>query len=431
VPASWIGDLKRRFGSALVDDPDVVHGYARDWTGRFQGTPAAVVRVRNIDDVVTTMEMSARIGFGLVPQGGNTGLVGATMAPEESVILNLRGLDRLSVTDDPHSVLAGAGTTIASAQEAAAERGLVFGLDMGSRDSATVGGAVATNAGGLFASHWGRMQRQVTGLEAVLADGTVITTLDGATSTGAGIDPVHLLCGSEGTLAVITTARLLLHQPLGPTVVVLAGFDSLAELLYFLDGAPPLIGAEVFRDEEMRVVLDHRTMAPPMADHPWYVLVEAAERHADDMEVPDEAVAGRDLWLYRDRITESLATLGVVHKFDVVVPPRRMEGLVSDLSVELSPHRLFVFGHVLVADFHLNVAPTTPQDTVPEGVDDIIYAAVEGAGGQVAGEHGIGRVKADRTRAGLSPGHRRVVDGLKRTFDPDGRLNPGVGAARP
>lgn len=414
----------------MADDPDVVHGYALDWTGRFRGSPASVVRARRIDDVVDVMEMSARAGFDVVPQGGNTGLVGATMAPEGSVILNVRGLDDVTAGEDSRSIVAGAGVTIASAQGMAAERNRVLGLDMGSRDSATVGGAIATNAGGLFAAHWGRMQQQVTGVEAVLVDGTVVTTLDGAGSSRAGIDPVGLLSGSEGTLAVITAARLMLHQPIGPTVVVLAGYESLEDVLNFLDEAPPLIGAEVFRHDEMHVVLDHTSMSPPMPPSPWYVLVEAVEHHAASLAAPAEAAAGRDLWLYRDRITESLATLGVVHKFDVVVPPTRLEELVARLSKELVPQRLFVFGHVLLSDFHLNVAPPGPGEAVPEGVDDIVYGAVEEAGGQVAGEHGIGRVKAERSRAVLSPGHRRVIDGLKRSFDPDGRLNPGVGAAR-
>lgn len=425
---SWIGDLRARMGDAVVDDLDVMEGFALDWTGRFRGTPAALVRANDTEGVAAVMELSARVGFDVVPQGGNTGLVGGTAAPEDSVILSLVGLDRISGDD---SLVAGAGASISAVQDAAARREMVFGLDMASRDSATVGGALATNAAGLFACHWGRMQQQVTGVEAVLWDGTVLSTLDRDTSTGAGTDPVDLLAGSEGTLAVLTAARLQLHASLGPTVVVLSGFESLSGVLEFLAGAPPLIGAEVFRQEEMEVVTAHTGMAAPMDPTPWYLLVEAEERHAPDLALSEEAVAGRDLWLYRDRITESLSTLGVMHKYDVVVPPARIEGLVSSLTEELAPQRLFVIGHVLMADFHLNVAPADPGRRVPETVDDVIYSAVEGAGGQAAGEHGIGRAKAERSRASLSPGHRRMVDELKRAFDPHGRLNPGVGAARP
>lgn len=428
MTASWVGDLRARLGDAVVDDPEVVEGYALDWTGRFRGSPEALIRAGDTDDVVAVMELSARVGFDVVPQGGNTGLVGGTVAPEGSVILSLRGLDR--ITGD-HAVVAGAGATISAVQDAAAQRQMVFGLDMASRDSATVGGALATNAAGLFACHWGRMQQQVMGVEAVLWDGTVLTTLDRYASTGAGTDPVDLLAGSEGTLAVLTAARLQFHSPLGPTVVVLSGFASLSDVLEFLAGAPPLIGAEVFRQEELEVVTAHTGMAAPTDPAPWYLLVEAEERHAPDLSLPDEAVAGRDLWLYRDRITESLATLGVMHKYDVVLPPANVEGLVSSLTEVLAPQSLFVIGHVLMADFHLNVAPPDPGRRVPEEVDDLVYSAVEAAGGQAAGEHGIGRAKAERSRAALSSGHRRVVDELKRAFDPHGRLNPGTGAARP
>lgn len=415
-------------GDAVIDDPDIMEGFGVDWTGRFRGSPAAVVRAEHTEDVVAVMELSARVGFDVVAQGGNTGLVGGTSAPEGSVILSLRGLDRITGDD---SLVAGAGATISAVQDAAAHRNMVFGLDMASRDSATVGGALATNAAGLLACRWGRMQRQVTGIEAVLWDGTVLTTLERDTCPGAGTDPVGLLAGSEGTLAVLTAARLQLHAPLGPTVVVLSGFERLSSVLQFLSAAPPLIGAEVFRREELEVVTAHTGMAAPMGPSPWYLLVEAEERHASDLALPDEAVAGRDLWLYRDRITESLATLGVIHKYDVVAPPTRVEGLVSSLTEQLAPQRLFVMGHVLMADFHLNVAPADPGGRVPEGVDEVIYSAVEEAGGRPAGEHGIGRAKAERSRARLSPGHRRVLDELKRALDPHGRLNPGVGAARP
>ena len=170
--APVVADLERHLGPrSVVADPDVVHGYAIDWSSRFQGSPACVVRARSRDEVVTVLERSASLGFPVVAQGGNTGLVGATMAPSGSVILNLSGLTGI-VEEDDSSLVAGAGSTIASVQNAASRLGMVFGLDLASRDSATVGGAFNTNAGGIYGSYWGRMRDQVIGVEAVMADGT-------------------------------------------------------------------------------------------------------------------------------------------------------------------------------------------------------------------------------------------------------------------
>ncbi|MPZ54041.1 MAG: hypothetical protein GEU79_15135, partial [Acidimicrobiia bacterium] len=142
---------------------------------------------------------------------------------------------------------------------------------------------------------------------------------------------------------------------------------------------------------------------------------------------PETTLAGADLWAYRDRITESVSRLGVIHKFDVLVPPHLVDSLAGELRSRLSPHRLFVFGHLLAHDIHLNVAPATPGAHLPGDVDDIVYDAVERVGGMAAGEHGVGRVKTDRVWASLREEQRRIVEEQNRRLDPDGRLNPGVG----
>ncbi|MFO7294173.1 MAG: FAD-binding oxidoreductase [Actinomycetes bacterium] len=422
---SWLSDLRRALGGRVVDDPDIVARYAVDWTGRFRGRPACVVRPASVEEVVALMRLSAEAGFGLVPQGGNTGLVGATQAPAGTVILNLEALR--GITDDDGAVVAAAGTTIAEVARHARERGHEFGLDMASRDSATVGGAFATNAGGLYACRFGRMADQVTGVEAVLADGTVVSTLEGPHRSVAGVDPARLLAGSEGGLAVVTALRLRLHPPIGPTVTCLSGFADFDALVDTLAQSPPVLAAEVFGHPEMEIVTSHAGLPAPLARSRWYLLVELEERHAADFRPPPNAVVGDGLWEYRDRITESFGTTGVVHKHDIVVPRRRLPDLVERLGEAVEPNRLFVFGHVLMDDFHVNIAPPDPAEVVPEAIDDVVFSAVEELGGVVAGEHGIGRLKRERYLARLDPVSRRLAEALKRAVDPDGRLNPGVG----
>lgn len=408
----------------MVDDPDVIARYAIDWTGRFRGDPVCVARPASVDEVVAVMELSAQGAFGVVPQGGNTGLVGATQAPPGSVILNLESLT--GIVEDDGCVVVSAGETIAAVAGHARRLGFEFGLDLASRDSATVGGAFSTNAAGLYACHYGRMADQVTGVEAVLPDGTVVSTLDGPRSA-AGLDPVGLLAGSEGGLAVVTALRLVLHPPTGETVVCLSGFDEFDGALDMLGTAPPLLAAEVFGFAEMQLVTEHAGLPWPLRPCRWYLLVELEERHAPDLRPPDDSVVGGALWEYRDRITESLGSTGVVHKHDVIVPRRRLPWLIEQLRPAIHPHRLFVFGHILMDDFHVNVAPASPDDRVPDTLDDVVYSAVEESGGVVAGEHGVGRIKRERYRASLDPIRLRMAEALKEAFDPVGRLNPGVG----
>lgn len=419
--AAWISDLKRRLGEAVVDDPDVVASYAVDWTGRFVGIPYAVVRPRRPEDVVEVLTAANDAGFGVVPQGGNTGLVGGTAAPSDSVILNLAAFAQID-DSGPHLDV-GAGVTIARLHEHARKRGGVFGLDLASRDSATAGGAFATNAAGLHACRYGRMADQVVGLQAVFGDGQVVDALD---RPAFGVDPVPLLAGSEGTLGIVTALRLRLHPLPGPTMVTLTGHDSIDDVLAYLERIPGPLAAEVFGALEMEAVAQHTGRDAPLAPSPWYLLIEIETDRADALD--PACVVGDGLWAFRDRITETLATRGVVHKFDVVVPPDRLERLIGRLRAVVAPCSLYVFGHISMADFHLNVTPV-PGRPVPDSVDEVVMDAVEEAGGQVVGEHGVGRAKAARARAHLLSGQRHLADAIKRALDPAGILNPGAGVA--
>src|SRR5579872_2831962 len=202
----------------VLTDPDVVAGYTTDWTRRFSGAALAVVRPSGTAEVAAVLRACARHGTPVVPQGGNTGLVGGSVpAPSGgggAVVLSTRRLRRLDPVDTlSGQVTAGAGVTIAELRAHAARAGLEYGVDLAARDSATVGGTIATNAGGIQTIRYGHTRAQLLGVEAVLADGSVISRLGGIQSDNTGYELAQLLAGSEGTLGIVTAARLRLHRP--------------------------------------------------------------------------------------------------------------------------------------------------------------------------------------------------------------------------
>src|SRR5215831_5221583 len=257
---SLLADLGAITGPAhVLAEPDVVAGYATDWTRRYAGTAACVVSPDSTAQVSEVVKACAGHGARVTPQGGNTGLVGGSIPPARSdgadcVILSTRRLSRLDPVDPgSRQVTAGAGVTIARLAAHAAAAGLRYGVDLASRDSATVGGTIATNAGGIHTIRYGPTRSQVAGLTAVLADGGVVGNLSGLTAGSSGYDLAQLLTGSEGTLAVITEARLLLRPAEPPAAVLFcgtAGVAEAAELTGLLRAAIPGLLAAEFVDAE-------------------------------------------------------------------------------------------------------------------------------------------------------------------------------------
>ena len=327
--ASAIRGLVEAVGAEhVLVDPDLTRPYGTDWTRRWTSTPAAVVRPADTAEVVVTLRACAEHGVGVVTQGGNTGLVGGSVPRVEgdrpAVVLSTRRLTRLDPVDAAtRQVVAGAGVTLGALQRHAEHAGLRYGVDLAARDSATLGGTVATNAGGLRVVAFGDTRRQVVGVEAVLADGSVVSRLDGLAKDNSGYDLSQLLVGSEGTLGVVTAVRLRLLPP-APTSpqVALLGLPDVAAALPWL-GLPGLTAAEVLLDRGLALVERVTGLPHPLAGrHPAYLLLEVEGALPEALADEDTAV-GPDLWAYRERHTESIATRGQVHKLDVAVPTRR------------------------------------------------------------------------------------------------------------
>ena len=431
----------------VLTDQDLRAPYETDWTGRFRGRADAVVRPADTNEVVAAVRVCARHGVPVQVQGGNTGLVGGSVPGDGGVVLSLTRLVDLGPVDRlAGQVTVGAGTTLAALHAHARAAGFAFGVDFASRDSATIGGLVATNAGGVHVVRYGDTRAQVLGVQAVLADGRVLDWLPGLVKDNTGYHLPSLLCGSEGTLAVVTAVSVRLWPLLPQRVVALVGLDGVGEAIGLaarLRGTvPDLEALELLLDEGVELVGRHAQLPPPLgARHPAYLLVEAAGRRdptealaaalADDAEVRDAAV-GQDrdhrerLWAYRERHTEAINAQGVPHKLDVTLPQHALADFERDLRGLLADHpavRAIVFGHVGDGNLHVNLLGPAPDD---ETLDAAVLDLVAAHGGSISAEHGVGRAKTrylHLTRAAVDVD---VMAALKHALDPGALLNPGV-----
>ena len=448
-PADVVAELERTLGAgAVVTDPDVVASHVVDWSGRFRGTTAAVVRPASTDEVVAVLEICNAAGAPIVPQGGNTGLVGGSVPNQGELVLDLRRLDAIEPVDhDAAQVTAQAGATLARVQAHVARDGWLYGVDLGARDTATIGGTVATNAGGVHVLRYGSTRRQLAGIEAVLADGRVIRRLDGLEKDNTGYDLTDLVCGSEGTLAVVTAARLRLHRPPTHIVAALCAFDDIdaalgaaATLRHELEHANAI---ELFFAAGLELVCERLRLHAPFArPHVAYVLVEAAARTDQtdalgravdacagvaDVAVATDATARRALWRYREGHPEAINQLGAPHKLDVALPARTLASFVHAVTARVAGvapgAAVWLFGHAADGNVHVNVTGVAPDD---ERVTAAVLRLVAELRGSISAEHGIGRAKRGYVHLVRTPAEIATYRAIKRALDPAGILNPHV-----
>lgn len=432
----------------VLTDPDVRAGYETDWTRRYQGSTPAVVRPASTREVAAVIELCRELGAAIVPQGGNTGLVGGGVPRNRELVLSLRRLDTISDLDATSGeVTAGAGVTLSALQEAALAHGWNFGVDLASRDSATIGGMVATNAGGIRVLRYGGMRHQLLGIEAILSSGAIVRRLPGLLKDNSGYDLPQLLAGSEGTLAVITAVRLKLIPQQPQRAVALLAVDDIAVALRVVSAVrralSSLEAAEVFFPEGLELVCRHAGLAPPFsAGHPCYLLLECAGQADESANladvlasatgIRDSAMAadrpGRErLWAYRERHTEAISAEGIPHKLDVTLPITRLaefESRVRGAIAAVEPSaRPVLFGHAGDGNLHVNILGLDPGDERP---DDAVLRLVAGLGGSISAEHGIGIAKMPWLHLTRSVADREAMRAIKSALDPSGILNPGV-----
>lgn len=433
----------------VLTDPDVTAGHVVDWTGRFRGSTPAVVRPGSTEEVAAVVALCAAEGLALVPQGGNTGLVGGSVPLDgELVCSTARMTEIVDVDIDAGRLTAGAGATIAAVRGAAADAGWAYGVDWAARDSATVGGSVATNAGGLHVVRHGPTRAQVLGLEAVLGTGAVLRDLGRLEKDATGFDLSGLLCGSEGTLGVVTAARLRLVPAQPDRAVAALALGSLADAVVAVGALrralPGLEAAEAYGAAEADLVAGHLGEAPVLMPVPPVTLLVECAGTGDQVgplgTVVEDLLAGvtgsvvaddgprrAALWRPRESLTEAIAAVGAHHKLDVSLPAARLAAFAQEV-----PHRVravapearcWVFGHLGDGNLHVNVTGVAHDDTA---VDDAVLGLVLDHAGSISAEHGVGTAKRRwlvRQRGEATVAAMRAIKGA---LDPAGVLNPGV-----
>ncbi|MEE4021747.1 FAD-binding oxidoreductase [Gordonia sp. PKS22-38] len=437
----------------VLTDADAMAGYLTDWTGRWTGTADAVVRPRTTDEVSAIVSACADAGATLWLQGGNTGLVGGSVPPAASdgsaklvVLSTSRMVDIDEVDTVGRCVGVQAGATIDQIDRAAGECGLAFPVDLASRESATAGGVVATNAGGVRMIRHGNTRRQVLGIEAVLADGRVLRRWTSLVKDNVGYDLPGLLAGSEGTLAVITRVLFRLVTAPAETVVTVAAVRHVEDIFTLLDTMTErgltVEAAEIMTEAGLDLVHDHGVRRPVAATAPFYTLIEVSGTGdieevvvgvLDEADVVDgvlEPGPARDLWASREQHTEAISRSSVtpVVKLDVSVPIRALPEALAELGAVAGlvdhPCRPILFGHVGDGNIHVNLLDV-PEDRVEE-LTGRVFGIVAANGGSISAEHGIGRAKVPWTGLGRSEVDLAAMRAIKSALDPDGRFNPGV-----
>jgi glycolate oxidase subunit GlcD len=446
---------------ALVGDDGVVTDaaelveYGRDRTRVFEAAPSAAVFPRSTEEVAHVLRLCHEREVAVVPSGGRTGLAGGAVAASGEVVLSLERMRRVDDVDvAAQTVRVDAGAVTERVHEAAAEHGLTWPIDLAAKGSCTIGGNLATNAGGVRVIRYGLTREWVLGVRAVLMDGRVLDLGGALEKDNTGLDLVRLLVGSEGTLAVITEATLKLTSLPEDSRVLFFGVDSVARSLELLEQArrgPFTIAAfEVLTHACLEVVLERSGDSSPFASpHTAYALLEV-ETPTDELDdwlasvfeaglVEDgvraaSAARARALWALRENISEELSRRGPVHKNDISVPvaslPRLVHEVESLFAARYADLSLFLYGHVGDGNLHVNATPG-PGMSVEDfrartaELDDDVYGLLPPFGGSVSAEHGIGLLKRGHLGVSRSEAELEVMRGIKRVFDPKGLLNPG------
>ncbi|RZT93683.1 FAD-binding oxidoreductase [Rivibacter subsaxonicus] len=464
-------ELRTLLGAAHVLDEGDLSAWEIDWRKRYRGRALAVVRPGNSEEVAAVVRACAAHGVALVPQGGNTGLVGGGVpdASGSQLLLSLARLNRIRAIDPANLTLtAEAGCVLQVVQEAADGAGLLFPLSLAAEGSCTIGGNLATNAGGTQVLRYGNARELCLGLEVVTATGEIWHGLSGLRKDNTGYDLRDLFIGSEGTLGIITAATLKLHPRPAASMTALAACGSLEHCVALLMGARATLGAglsgfEVMNRLSLALVARHfPQLAQPLPPASWAVLLELSDHESAEHarsafealleqaleagEISDAVVAesqaqSHALWHLRESIPLAQSEEGLNIKHDIALAVSSIPAFVAAADAALLRHdagiRFVNFGHLGDGNLHYNVQ-------APEGVDGaaflreqepavnrIVYDAVVAHGGSISAEHGIGELKREELAQRKSAVALALMRAIKQALDPQGIMNPGRVLAEP
>ncbi len=457
--------LRAAVGATNVLADGDLSAYELDWRKRYRGRALAVVRPGSTAEVAAVVKACAAHGAAIVAQGGNTGLVGASVpdASGTQVLLNLARMNRVRGIDAANlAMTVDAGCVLQTVQEEAAARGLLFALSLAAEGSCTIGGNLATNAGGTGVLRYGNARELCLGLEVVTAAGEVWDGLSGLRKDNTGYDLRDLFIGSEGTLGIITGATLKLHPQPAAVTTALAALPTLDAAVALLQLARARLGAGLTGFEVMgRYALDlvRRHMpqlAQPLPPGDWTVLLEQSDSEGEEHAralfeallesalerglIGDAAVASsleqsKAMWHLREAIPMAQALEGANIKHDIALPVSTVARFVARtdaLLLRAFPGvRLVDFGHLGDGNLHYNVQAPDDADAAAfvrdqeAAVNRIVYDSVGEFGGSISAEHGIGALKRGELAARKSPVALQLMRAIKRALDPGDLLNPG------
>lgn len=432
----------------VVTDPDVLAGRSVDHTGRYRGHAAALVRPGSAEEVAAVLAACRDAGAHVTIQGGRTSLVAGTVPEHDDVLLSTERLTAIGDVDrGERRVAMGAGVTLGAVQRTAAAAGLLFGVDLSARDTATVGGMASTNAGGLRTVRYGNMGEQVLGLQVALPDGSLMRRHSTVRRDNTGYDLAALFVGAEGTLGVITEVDLRLHPTPSHRIAAVCGFAGLPALIAAarqfrdLDGIAAL---ELIDAAGAAITAERLDVAAPV-DGRWLLLVELAgdsdvtERLAGALGTVElcgepavgvDAAARQRLWRLREAITEILGAYGPPLKFDVSLPlpavnefARRSAKLIAEHAPDAIP---LLFGHVGEGNLHLNVLRCASEPGRENALYTTMMELIAALGGNVSSEHGVGSRKRAYVGMSREPADIAAMRRVKKAFDPTGYLNAAV-----
>lgn len=466
---TFLAEAARLLGpKGLTTDPADMAAWLTDWRGRYTGKARAIASPADTEEVAGLVRLCARHSVPIVPQGGNSGMSGGATPFEHGgeIILSLRRMNRIRSLDSAgRTATCEAGVILQVLHEAAEKADLRFPLTLGGKGSATIGGLISTNAGGTQVLRHGSMRALVLGLEAVMADGSVLDLLTPLKKDNRGFDLKQVLIGSEGTLGIVTAATLKLVPQIAGRTVMWAGTTSLHDarslLLLAEDMAPGLVeGFEVLPQHSLEAVLDYLpdARAPLAEPHAWHALIEVvagdegtAARLPEIAEhllataferglINDATIAASEdqaerLWLIRETISPAERAIGPAMQHDISVPVEKMpafvEAAVPRLEADWPGTRAVCFGHLGDGNVHFHViAPPGRERAEWEAGDGKAISAqvhdmVTAWGGSISAEHGIGRLKRDDLARLADPAMLAAMRAIKQALDPKGLLNPG------
>lgn len=449
----------------VVTDADAMVPYLKEWRDLFRGKAQAIVRPGSTAEVAELVKLAAETGTRLVPQGGNTGLVGGQIpiAQGEEIVLSLQRLDKVRAVDtDGDTMIVEAGVTLKRAQDAAEAAGRLFPLSLASEGSCTIGGNLSTNAGGTAVLAYGNARELCMGLEVVLPDGRIWNGLRQLRKDNTGYDLKDLFIGAEGTLGIITAAVLKLFPLPAARATAFLAVPSPQAALDLLNAAKAGAGGTLTTFELMpRIGLDfvlrHASGArdPLSESSPWYVLMEVSAQQSAGLDehveaflgealeqgtVTDAALAGSltqraDFWKLREMLSEVQTYEGGSIKHDVSVPvhatPEFLARAIAAVEAMVPGCRPVPFGHLGDGNIHFNVSQPVGADKAAflgrwSEMNEAVHAIVAEMHGSISAEHGIGRLKRDLLPGVKDPVELDLMRAIKRTLDPQGIMNPGA-----